>query len=123
MENQLNKNILCGIIYRHPNSNLERFLDQLYSAIEHIEKEYKYCILIGSFQNTMNSNLFEPHILSPTRINDYSATLKDNMFQFNWSIDFPISGNLIHDLTHHLSKFLIIDQFDHNISVKEREDL
>ena len=28
------KNILCSIIYRHPNSNLETFLNKLFSCID-----------------------------------------------------------------------------------------
>jgi hypothetical protein len=135
IENQLNKNILCGIVYRHPNSNLENFLNQLYSDIEQISRENKYCLLSGDFNinllnfethclteefiNTMSSNFFEPHILKPTRITDHSATLIDNIF-FN-SIDFPtISGNFIHDLTDHLLFFLIINQFDYNSSRKQK---
>ena len=34
IENQLDKNIICCIIYRHPNSNLECFLNQLFTLIK-----------------------------------------------------------------------------------------
>ena len=124
IENQLDKNIICCIIYRHPNSNLECFLNQLFTLIEKENTENKYCFLLGDFNidllnydthtqtedfiNTLNSYFFEPHIIKPTRITDHTATLIDNIF-FN-SVDFDaISGNLIFDLTDHLSNFLIIN--------------
>ena len=124
IENQLDKNIICCIIYRHPNSNLECFLNQLFTLIEKANTENKYCFLLGDFNinllnydthtqtedfiNILNSYFFEPHIIKPTRITDHTATLIDNIF-FN-SVDFDaISGNLIFDLTDHLSNLLIIN--------------
>ena len=41
IESQLNKNVLCGIVYRHPNSNLESFLNKIYSIIEKVHQEKK----------------------------------------------------------------------------------
>ena len=38
IENHLDKNILCGIIYRHPNSNTESFFNQLFPNIEKIDR-------------------------------------------------------------------------------------
>ena len=124
IENQLDKNIICCIIYRHPNSNLECFLNQLFTLIEKANTENKYCFLLGDFNtnllnydthtqtedfiNTLNSYFFEPHIIKPSRITDHTATLINNIF-FN-SVDFDaISGNLTFDLTDHLSNFLIIN--------------
>ena len=92
--------------------------------IEKANTENKYCFLLNDFNinllnydthtqtedfiNTLNSYFFEPHIIKPTRITDHTATLIDNIF-FN-SVDFDaISGNLIFDLTDHLSNFLIIN--------------
>lgn len=71
------------------------------------------------FINNMTSNFFEPHIFKPTRITDHSAPLIHNIF-FN-SVDFPtISGNLIHDLTYHLPNFLIVNQLDNNLFIKQK---
>ena len=127
IESQLNKNVLCGIVYRHPNSNLESFSNKIYSIIEKVHQEKKLCILSGDFNinllncekhpptedfiNTLNSYFLEPHILKPTRITNHSTTLIDNIF-FN-SIDYQtVSGNLLHDLSDHLPNFLIINRLN-----------
>ena len=34
IENKSSKNILCGIIYKHPNSNLDPFLNKLFFNID-----------------------------------------------------------------------------------------
>ena len=41
--------LLCGIIYRHPNNNLDNFMDYINSAIEHIQQENKFCLFNGCF--------------------------------------------------------------------------
>ena len=110
-------NLLCGIIYRHPSSNSENFLNYFNSTIEKIHQENKLCLIMGDFNfdllktdshadsenflNTLGSFFFQPQILQPTRITDHSATLIDNIF-FN-SLEHNItSGNIVYDLTDHL---------------------
>ena len=127
IENHLNNNILCGIVYRHPNSNIDIFLNNLYSVIDIIHQEKKLCVMSGDFIlnllnyesypptedfiNTLNSYFLEPHIIKPTRITTYSATLIDNIF-FN-SIDYQtLCGNLLYDLTDHLPNFLITSRLN-----------
>ena len=95
----------------------------MFTLIEKANTENKYCFLLGDFNinllnydthtqtedfiNTLNSYFFEPHIIKPTRITDHTATLIDIFFN---SVDFDaISGNLIFDLTDHLSNFLNIN--------------
>lgn len=46
IENHFKRNIVCGVIYRHPNSSIESFLQLLYSQIEMIHLESKYCIIM-----------------------------------------------------------------------------
>ena len=115
--------MIYGIVYRHPSSNLETFLNNFYSVIGKINKERKLCLISGDFNinllnfdkhpstkdfiNTLGSFFLEPHILKPTKITNHSSTLIDNMF-FN-SIEYQtVRGNLFHDLTDHLPNFLII---------------
>ena len=62
------------------------------------------------FLNILNSYLFNPHILQPTRITHHSATLTDNIF-FNSIVLHTISGNIIYELTDHLPNFLVINKF------------
>ena len=118
--------MICGIIYRHPDGNVETFQEYLNSTIEWIHRENKYCMIMGDFNldllkfehhpatdhfmNTLGTSFFHPHILQPTRITDHSATLLNNIF-LNSLEHFTISGNIIYDLTDHLPNFLIINKF------------
>ena len=131
---QSHSNIICSVIYRHPNSNFDNFDNYLTIIMNKISNENKYCIFMGDFNiNLLNydshtpteqfiSNLtsycFQPHILQPTRITDHTATLIDNIF-FN-SLDFNcISGNLISDISDHLPNFLIFNKL--NIKSKKQK--
>ena len=85
--------------------------------------EKKNCAILGDFNidllkydshqitddfiNTLGTLFFQPYILQPTRITDHSATLIDNIF-FNSIDQHTIAGNLVYDITDHLSNFLII---------------
>ena len=139
IHNYSHSNLLCGIIYRHPNSNLGNFLDYLNLVTDKISRESKFCTIQGDFDldllkfeshlvtddflNTLGSYFFQPHILQPTRITDHSATLIDNIF-FNSIEHFTVSGNLVYDLTDHLANFLIFDKFSSlpsNIKLYKRD--
>ena len=109
IHNYSHSNLLCGIIYRHPNSNLGNFVDYLNLVTDKISRECKFCTIQGDFNldllkfeshlvtddflNTLGSYFFQPHILQPTRITDHSATLIDNIF-FNSIEHFTVSGIL-----------------------------
>ena len=131
--------ILCGIIYRHPNGNLESFFEYLNSIAEKIDRGSKYCAILGDFNldllkfenhyptndfiNIISSFCFQAHILQPTRITDHSKTLIDNIF-FNSLEHFTISGNIIYDITDHLPNFLIFDKFSslhNNVKLYKRD--
>jgi len=130
IESDLNSNMICDVVYRHPSSNLETFLNKFYSVVGKINQERKLCLTSGDcninllnfdkhpltedFINTLGSFFLEPHILKPTRITNHSATLIDNIF-FN-SIEYQtVSGNLLNDLSDHLPNFLIIESFAFSI--------
>ena len=116
-------NIVCELIYRHPNQNITKAADFLYKATEKVNKEGKFCLLMGDFNvnllnydfhsetedfvNTLGSYAFHPQILKPTRITYHSATLNDNIF-FNSLEHYAISGNIVYGITDHLPNFLII---------------
>ena len=126
VNNDSHSNIICGIVYRHPNGNLDNFIEYLNFVTDEVNKETKYCTMQGDFNldllkidshtmtdnflNIMGSIFFQPYILQPTRITDHSATLIDNIF-FNSIEHFTISGNIVYDLTDHLANFLIFDKF------------
>ena len=60
-----------------------------------------------NFLKTLEKYVFHPQIPQPTRITDHSATLIDNIF-FNSIEHHVISGNVMYDLTDHLTNFLVI---------------
>ena len=83
IQSDLHHNLICRVIYRHPNSDLEAFMTFLNHTIDKINKENKYCVIMGDFNinllnvdshpatdeflNTLGSYFFNPHILQPTR--------------------------------------------------------
>ena len=126
------KNLVAGCIYRHPSSKLsvDDFNEKHIQPILHkISKEKKECALMGDFNidflkslgsnaaskfySSLQSYFYTPFILQPTRLR--SKTLIDNIF-FN-SLDYhSLSGNLLFELSDHLTQFLILEGY-----VKERE--
>ena len=118
--------MICGVIYRHPNSNSNCFMDYINRTVDIMNKEHKYCVIMGDFNldllkfeshsdpdnfiSSLLSSHFLPHILQATRIMGHSATLIDNIF-FNSFDHLLISGNIVYDLTDHLPNFLIINKY------------
>ena len=138
IESDQERNMLCGVIYRHPKGKLEPFFQYVNFSLQKIHREEKYCMISGDFNlellkfgshsetdeflNILLTNFFQPHILQPTRITDHSATLIDNIF-FNSLEHFTISGNVIYDIADHLANFLIIDKLStlpNNIKIYKR---
>ena len=56
--NNCHSNVLCGILYRHPNGDLGQFIDYLSCVIDRINQENKTCIIMGDF----NINLLKTRI-------------------------------------------------------------
>lgn len=44
------QNIVCGVIYRYPNANIDKTLCQLYDIVDKISRENKYCVLLRGLQ-------------------------------------------------------------------------
>ena len=125
------KNLVIGCIYRHPSSDISitDFAEKYIEPILHkINKERKEFVLMGDFNidllkasgdnaankfyNSLTSYFFTPYILQPSRLR--SQTLIDNIF-FNSLEYHSYSGNLLYELSDHLTQFLILEGF-----VKER---
>lgn len=130
-------NLICGVVYRHPNGNLDNFMVYINKVIEKIHLQNKYSLIMGDFNidllnsckpsddfiNTLASFFYQPHILQPSRITDHTATLIDNIF-FNSIEHFTISGNIVYDLTDHLANFIILSNLSSlpsNIKVHKRD--
>ena len=90
------KNIIVGVIYRPPGTDMDMFNNELSNHLESIKSENKLCYLLGDyninilnyesheptayFVNSMYSFGFVPLINRPTRITQHSATIIDNIF-------------------------------------------
>ena len=118
------KNNIVGLIYRPPDSNVYRFIDNLSKCIELITKDRKPCYICGDFNldllnaashnptsdylNTFYSGSFYPLIDKPTRVTTKSATLIDNIFTnvLNTKIT---PGILFNDITDHFPIFHLLN--------------
>ena len=119
------RNIACGVIYRHPNGETEKFNEYLFSVIDRVSREKKLCIFMGDisidllnfdtcsltqdFANFLGTHYILTQIIQPTRITEHTATLIDNIF-LSFTEHSSLSGNTVHDITDHLPNFLIINK-------------
>lgn len=118
------QNVVIGVIYRPPNTDLSQFNDHLEMLLTKIKGENKLCYLLGDynvdllkveahyesgrFLDIMYSHSFQPHITKPTRIANSSASLIDNIFSNSIYFDITNSEGIIcSDLTDHYPIFHI----------------
>lgn len=66
-------NIVCGIVYRHPNTSLQSFLDHFPEILDKVHKESKLCITMGEF----NINLLNCNSHASTSCNEEIAMLRN----------------------------------------------
>ena len=118
-----NKDILCFCIYRHPNTDQEKFLQFLDSVLQKVAKEKKIASIMGDFNfdllnyatdnntfdflNTIVESGFLPLIHQPTRIIETTGTLIDNIFSNNFEHE-TLSGNLLIKISDHLPQFAVV---------------
>ena len=106
--NDKSPNTIIGCIYRHPSMPLQEFNeDHMEVVIQKLSKEQnKQVFLMGDinvdllkasqdkhssiFLNILESNSLIPQILLPTRINNRSSTLIDNILHINIHTFSPI---------------------------------
>ena len=112
------KNIVIGVIYRPPNTDISHFIEIIKDIMEKIKNENKICYLVGDyninlinvdshsltseFNDIMYSVGFIPLITRPTRVTHTSATLIDNIY-----------SNQILDRDHSLNGIMMTDISDH----------
>ena len=120
---QKKKNVIVGVFYRPPDSNLNEFLSDLDHVLEKITKENKLVFLMGDWNlNLINhhyhkvtndssdllySRMFFPLITRPTRITANEASLIDNIFT-NDPLCPSISGLFLYDISNHLPIFSLV---------------
>ena len=128
----MEKNVIIGVIYRPPNTDINTFNDQFATIMENIKQEEKICYLMGDydinllnveshgptsdFNDIMYSNGFIPLITRPTRVTESTATLIDNIFTNRLDSQFGgiMQGILLTDISDHYPIFHI----DNNIKYK-----
>ena len=128
----MEKNVVIGVIYRPPNTDIYTFNDQFATLVENIKQEEKICYLMGGsninllnveahgptsdFNDIMYSNGFIPLMTRPTRVTESTATLIDNIFTNRLNAQFGgiMQGILLTDISYHYPIFHI----DNNIKYK-----
>ena len=116
------KDSVVGVIYRPPNTPINRFCDTFFPILEKISTENRPCYIMGDFNiNLLNDtkdgthvfmnklflNGFYPHIDRPTRVTERSATLIDNIFTNVYDADMT-SGVWIADIADHLPIYVTL---------------
>ena len=120
------KEIIIGVIYRPPNTCIEKYTDILNDIQNKIKMETKICYILGDyhidllkcdfhkpsseFLTTMYENSFYNLINRPTRNAKTTATLIDNIFTNNMKIEIAsLSGILLTNITDHYAIFHAIE--------------
>ena len=117
------KNVILGIIYRPPDSNLNEYLSDLDLVLGKIAKENKLVFLMchwnlnltnpqchkatSNFLDLLYSRIFFPLITHPTRITVNKASLIDNIFT-NDPLCPSLSGLFLNDISDHLPIFSLV---------------
>lgn len=119
----IQKEVVVGVIYRPPNTNVNDFTTHITDLLSTVKKESKLCYLLGDFNiNLLNSDThiltseflevlysysFTPLITKPTRVTSQSATLIDNIF-CNHQLEISgLSGICLTDISDHFPIFFI----------------
>ena len=126
-------NVTIASIYRHPSGTVQHFCESLDKCINKINTNNTLIIggdinidllktntMTKNYLDTMLSNNLIPNILIPTRFAEHSTTLIDHIFTrlpLSKISNMVTAGNLITDITDHLSNFVIID-----IEIKRTKD-
>ena len=129
------KNVICGVVYRRPNSSKSQFINEIDSILTLLDKENKYVYLMGDFNiNLLDSNddsteqfvnlMHSFNLLSlinkPTRVTQTSATAIDHIWTNAYSN--VIRNGIIYDLTtDHFPIFNISKFVESNVNKRKHE--
>jgi hypothetical protein len=116
------KNCVIGIIYRPPAKDINEFCESLSEILFKIKNENKLVYIMGDFNlnlleaiqhlptanfiELMYSNSLFPLISKPTRVTKHSASLIDNIFCNDVSME-KFNGILFTDISDHFPLFTI----------------
>ena len=122
-----NRNIIIGVINRPLNTDLKLFNDDINELLDTLEREHKYCYLMGdydinllnyskyaettSFIDILYAHSFLSLINRPTRVAKESATLIDNIFTNCYSnIDNTLQCLIYTDVSAHFLLYMLISE-------------
>ena len=113
---QTDKNIVCCCVYRHPNTDVQEFLNFNDNLLQKVTKERKSVFLMDHFNlnllnyethsdtndfiNSVISCSLLPYIFHSTRVSEHSATVIDNIFS-NITDCESASGNISCQISDH----------------------
>ena len=121
------RNIICGSIYRPPNTNVKMFQNKMNECMDRIKLEKHKNIILGMDHNLdliksnthsgtenfisslLDKSLF-PCMTRPTRITKNSATLIDNIIINEQIRENQKSCVILHDLSDHFPSLIIISE-------------
>ncbi|KAL9970463.1 hypothetical protein ACROYT_G022841 [Oculina patagonica] len=79
MQNGSQRNMICSVIYLHPNGYIQNFMDNLNSTVVRIHRKDKFCITLGDFNLDLlkleNRKLFK-HLRGPLVFNHFPIVKK-----------------------------------------------
>ena len=131
-----NKKVIIGTIYRHPNHNINLFLNKLEKTMDKFNRNectYYICVDINidlkknsseilNYKNTLYSYGCKQYVSNNTHIVKNTPTSLLDHFYSNYEENTIFSHILLSDISDHLSIIIIIKNFRPltNISIKYR---
>ena len=119
IKNDKKKNIICGCIYRHPNTDSVRYIKFTFSKTDCNKCEvflmvdfnidllqYDSNTISNDFLNSMTTHSFLPYILELLITLQLSLTIYFNVTDFE-----SVSGNLTSLNSDHFIQFMFIEKF------------
>ena len=125
-----NNETIVGLIYRHPDGNINEFCEELELTLEKIaQSSFRQAILIDdlnidslkynncrhksvkTYLELLASHGLLPQTVLPSRFTSNSATLIDHVFMYDQRpSDHIIAGNLVTDISDHFASVLMLNE-------------
>ena len=118
----LDRNVVIGVLYRPPNTDIVSFNDYLGNILANVERERKICYIMGDYNiNLLNHNSqpkttsFLDTINRPTRVSENSHTIIDNIIIKKIAeLKCSMQGIMLIDISDHFPAFTV------NWSIQEK---
>ena len=120
----LDRNVVIGVLYRPPNTDIDVFNDYLGNILANVEREKKIFYIMGdyninllnhnshpkttSFLDTIYCKSFVPLINRPTSVSESSHTIIDNIITNNFAeLKCSMHGIMLTDISDHFPVFTV----------------